>query len=368
MNDVVFRKAEYDYAVLKPAVFDMIDSICGTSIEKGMKVLIKPNMLLPAKPEFAVISHPLVVRAAAEYVLEKGASVQISDSPAVALFDKILRDGGYRKAFQGLDVEFKMFKTSVKVDIKEPFGFIDISKDAMEADYIINIAKLKTHAQMFLTLGVKNLFGCIVGMKKPEWHLRSGISRKMFASLVVRICRAVNPQATIVDGILGMEGQGPGKGGTPRYLGMLIGGKSAFAVDVAICKMLGINPDILPTNKAAKEMNLTGYDINMTGDFKQVNNFVFPFRDPLVFGPRSIQKTMRRHFIQRPLADNSLCRLCGECWKYCPAGSIAYDKEKIIFDYEKCIRCYCCIEVCPEGALKAVETLPGKLIRKLLIK
>ncbi len=367
MKEVVFRKAEYDYAVLKPSVFEMIDSICGSSIRKSMKVLIKPNMLLPANPEAAVISHPLVVKAAAEYILEKGASVQISDSPAVGLFDKILKEGGYNKVFKGLDVEFKAFKTSVKVDIGEPFGFIDISKDAMEADFIINVAKLKSHAQMFLTLGVKNIFGCIVGMKKPEWHLRSGINREMFASLIVRIYKAVNPQATIVDGILGMEGQGPGKGGTPRYIGRLIGGKCAFSVDISICRMLGIDPDILPTNKAAKDINLTEYDINITGDFKEVSGFVFPDQDRLVFGPKFMQKSLRRHFIQRPFADNSLCRLCGECWKYCPAGSIAHDKKKLYFDYEKCIRCYCCIEVCPEGALRAAETLPGKIIRKMLI-
>ncbi|MBU1055936.1 MAG: DUF362 domain-containing protein [Proteobacteria bacterium] len=367
MNKVIFRKAEYDYDILKPVVFDMLDSICGVSIVKGMKVLIKPNMLSSAKPETAIITHPLVVKAAAEYILGKGARVQISDSPAVGLFDKILKDGGYKRAFEGLDIEFKAFKTSVKVDIGEPFGFIDISKDAMEAEYIINIAKLKAHAQMLLTLGVKNLFGCIVGMKKSEWHLRSGIDRDMFATLLVRIHKAVGPQATIVDGILGMEGQGPGKGGTPRYIGMLIGGKSAFSVDISICKMLGIDPDILPTNQIAKDLGLAENDISITGEFKPINNFVFPSRNPLIIGPGFVQKTMRRHFIQRPLADSSLCRLCGECWKYCPAASISHDKEKISFDYEKCIRCYCCVEVCPEGALRAVETLPGKMIRKLLI-
>ena len=367
VDKVIFRKAEYDYTILKPLLFEMIDSACGASIVKGMRVLIKPNLLLPAKPEAAVITHPLVVKAAAEYVLEKGGTVKISDSPAIGLFAKILRDGGYRKAFEGLDVEFTEFKRSVKIDIGEPFGFIEIAKDALEADAVINIAKLKTHAQMFLTLGVKNLFGCIVGFKKPEWHLRSGIDREVFARLLVRIHRAVSPQVTIVDGILGMEGQGPGKGGTPRRLGVLAGGSSAFAVDVAICRMLGADPDRLPTNKAAKELELTDYNVDVTGDYEVINDFVFPIQDPLTFGPRPIHRILRKHLVQRPAADNNLCKICGECWKYCPAEAISHDKEKVSFDYDRCIRCYCCIEVCPEGALKAVETFPGKIIRRLLL-
>lgn len=367
MDKVYFRKAEYDYTILKPLIFEMIDSACGASIGKGTRVLIKPNLLLPAKPEAAVITHPLVVKAAAEYVLEKGGTVTISDSPAIGLFGKILKDGGYRKAFEGLDVEFKEFKTSVKIDIGEPFGFIEIAKDALEADAVINIAKLKTHAQMFLTLGVKNIFGCIVGFKKPEWHLRSGIDREMFARLLVRIHRAVSPQGTIVDGILGMEGQGPGKGGTPRRLGVVAGGSSAYAVDVAICRMLGADPDRLPTNKAAKELQLTDYNVDVTGDYEGINNFVFPIQDPLTFGPRPIHRILRKHLVQRPAADKNLCKLCGECWKYCPAEAISHDKDKVSFDYDRCIRCYCCIEVCPEGALKAVETFPGKIIRRLLL-
>jgi len=367
MDRVFFAKAEYDYAVLKSVVFKLIDSISGDSIRKGMKVLIKPNLLIPAKPESAVITHPLVVKAAAEYVLDKGGIVTVSDSPAVGLFGKILKDGGYRKAFEGLDVQFREFKETVKRDIGEPFGSIEIAREALEADAVINIAKLKTHAQMFLTLGVKNLFGCIVGLKKPEWHLRSGIDREMFAKLLVRIHWAVNPQITIVDGILGMEGPGPGKGGKPRKIGVLIGGRSAFAADVAICRMLGVDPDRLPTNKAAKELKLTDYNVDIAGDFEVIKNFVFPVQDPLTFGPKSVHRVLRRHLVQKPKAEIKLCKLCGECWKYCPAEAISHDKEKISFDYDRCIRCYCCIEVCPEGALKAVETFPGRIIRKLLL-
>jgi ferredoxin len=78
-----------------------------------------------------------------------------------------------------------------------------------------------------------------------------------------------------------------------------------------------------------------------------------------------MQKYMRKHFIQRPAVEAEVCKMCGECWHICPAGAITPYKEIIGFDYDRCIRCYCCIEVCPHGALQAIETLPGKLLRRI---
>jgi uncharacterized Fe-S center protein len=74
---------------------------------------------------------------------------------------------------------------------------------------------------------------------------------------------------------------------------------------------------------------------------------------------------MRKHLVQRPAVDPVKCRLCGECWRYCPAQAITPYARVIGFDYDRCIRCYCCIEMCPHGALEAVETKPGRLVRKL---
>jgi uncharacterized protein (DUF362 family)/NAD-dependent dihydropyrimidine dehydrogenase PreA subunit len=365
MTEVYFKKAEYDYAVLQPLIFEMIEAILGDRIYKNIRVLIKPNLLSPAKPESAILTHPLIVRAVTEYVLEKGARPQIADSPAVGSFERVLKEGGYKDGFSALDAAFKPFRTTVKVDIGDPFGRIDIARRAVEADVVINLAKLKTHTQMLLTLGVKNLFGCIVGLKKPEWHLRSGVDRKMFARLLVQIYQAINPAITLVDGILALEGQGPGRRGTPRHLGVLVGSSSGLAADMAICQMLGIDPDKLSTNKAARELGVMDDAIGFIGDIPNVSNFKLPQLGPLTFGPKAFQKFMRQHLVQRPVVDQKLCRMCGECWKFCLAGAITPYEEIIDFDYDRCIRCYCCVEVCPHGAMRAVETLPGRLVRKL---
>lgn len=362
MHKVIFKKAAYDYETLKPILFEMIDFISGDCIKRQDRVLIKPNLLLPAKPEKAILTHPLVVRIVAEYIQSKGGYVQISDSPATGSFEKILKEGGYKKTLKDIGVEFKEFQTSVKVDIGEPFGSIDIAKDAVEADVVINLAKLKTHSQMLLTLGVKNMFGCIVGLKKPEWHFRTGVDREIFAKLVVQIYNAIKPSITIIDGILAMEGQGPGKSGIPRHLGILVGSNNASAADMAVCRMLGVEPDNLLTVKEAKKTGLVSNKIHISGDFYMINDFLLPAQTSLMFGPKVFHKFMRKHLLQRPLADNHICQLCGECWQYCPTKAITKREKGIGFDYDRCIRCYCCIEVCPHGALRSAEPLPGKIL------
>ncbi len=256
MPRVIIRKAAYDYKTLRPVFFEVMDALGGERIEANCRVVIKPNLLAPAPPEKAIVTHPLVVRAAVEYVLERHASPVISDSPAMGSFEKVLKESGIKDALKGLDVEYREFKKSVSVAAGVPFHTVAIAEDALTSDVMINLPKLKTHAQMLLTLGVKNLFGCIVGLSKPEWHFRTGVDREIFARLLVQICKAVAPSFTVLDGILAMEGQGPGRGGVPREIGVLMGSNDAVALDAAVCGMLGIGPEELLTCRAAKEMGL----------------------------------------------------------------------------------------------------------------
>ncbi len=362
MSTVFIRQADTTYQRIRSILFDMLSSDEGPVIDAGARVLLKPNFLLPAAPEKAVTTHPLIVRAAAEYALERGARVQISDSPASGNFATHLKKGGYAEALDGLDVILKPFEATVGVDVGEPFGTIDMAKDAVDADVVINLAKLKTHTQMILTLGVKNLFGCIVGLQKPEWHLRAGVDRHMFARLIVSIYEAVGPAYTIVDGILAMQGQGPGKSGTPRQLDLLIGGKSAHAVDQAICLLVGLEPERLETHLNAREMGVYDGKVTINGTLAILNDFIFPEPGTLITGPDILGRVMRRFVIQRPTVDNAACKRCGECWHYCPAQAIADTDRGITFDTDACIRCYCCLEICPHGAILARKPILGKLV------
>jgi uncharacterized protein (DUF362 family) len=287
VEKVILRKAEYDYGTLRPLIFELLDELVGDKIRNRSRVLIKPNLLAPAQPGKAMLTHPLIVKASAEYVLQKGGAPVISDSPAMGTFERVLKESGIREVLKGLNVECREFKRSLAVDVGPPFNKIEVAEDAMNADVVVNLPKLKTHTQMLLTLGVKNLFGCIVGLRKPEWHFRTGVDREMFARLLVRIYRVISPAITLLDGILAMEGQGPGKSGLPRHLGMLIAGTDAVAVDMTVCRMLGLNPDSLLTNRMAAETGLVNPDILIDGEIPLTKDFRLPEITPLVFGPKA---------------------------------------------------------------------------------
>src|SRR5271157_4169938 len=313
MTKVILKKSTYDYDMVKAAFFETMETIGGDLIGRRDHVLIKPNLLSPAAPGDAVLTHPMIVKAAAEYVLQKGAHPQVSDSPAIGSFEKIMKDSGIRDALAGLNVDCRAFENSLKTDIGEPFNQIEMAEDAIKADVIINLPKLKTHSQMLLTLGVKNMFGCVVGYRKAEWHMRTGINRTMFAKLLVMIYQRIRPSITILDGILAMEGEGPGKSGRPRDLGILMGSIDAFAVDSTVCRMLGLDADRLPTMKAAREMGITETDIEIDGDLPMIRDFRLPRISPLMYGPRKLHGFIRRHLLQRPVSDDLTCQMCAEC-------------------------------------------------------
>jgi uncharacterized protein (DUF362 family) len=366
MTKVFIRKASYETDSVRSTIREMLDSQGPDWVKPGAQIVVKPNMLAPAAPEKGIVTHPRIVRLVAEYLLERGAKVQVADSPPLGSFHKLVRQCGYHEALEGLDVDLKPFIDSVEVDVGEPFGTIEIAREAMEADMVINLPKLKSHAQMYMTLGVKNVFGTVVGLRKPEWHMRTGVDRTLFAKLLVRIHQAVAPAFTIVDGILALEGQGPGKSGQPRSLGLVVGGADAHAVDKTVCTLLGLDPTELLTYRLAREMDLFDGEVHVNGDIHIVDDFLFPELHTLSLGPESLNRFMRKYVIQKPVVDNQRCKLCGECWQICPAKVISHNIKGIRFDYQGCIRCYCCLEVCPHGAIQAREPMLGRLRRTLI--
>ena len=188
----------------------------------------------------------------------------------------------------------------------------------------------------------------------------------MFARLLVQIHQAVAPAFTIVDGITALEGQGPGRSGQPRALGLIVGGPSAHAVDKTICTILGLNPGELLTSALASEMGFFDGRVHVNGDIRIVDDFQFPELNSLSIGPETFSRFMRRYVLQKPVADNDKCKLCGECWTICPAKAIVHNTKGIHFNYDLCIRCYCCLEMCPHGAIRAKEPILGRLRRRLI--
>ncbi|MEJ2254301.1 MAG: DUF362 domain-containing protein [Nitrospirota bacterium] len=368
MPTVIVRTSSYDYERLREDVFAILGSLDRGLIKEGSQVLLKPNFLAPARPGQAITTHPLVIRAAAEYALLRGARVRVSDSPAMGSFEKILAETGTTEALRGLPVTCEELGEPRRVPLRDGrLGALVLSAHALDAPVLINLPKLKTHSQMGLTLAVKNLFGCVVGFAKPEWHFRVGEDRELFAEVLVSISEVFRPAITLMDGVLAMEGAGPGTRGTPRELGLLLGSDDALALDQTVCRMLGMDPDRLLTNKVGRRMGLFSDDVSLQGALPDIRDFRIPEVQDLIFGPRFARKALRRHLSSRPRGLDELCRSCRECEKICPAHAVATagKKKGVRFDYERCMRCYCCLEVCPYRAIARHEPLVKRFLHRV---
>ncbi|MCX7981681.1 MAG: DUF362 domain-containing protein [Syntrophales bacterium] len=355
-------RSSYDYERLRTDVYTLVSKVIPDSILTGKRVLVKPNLLLPATPEQAVCTHPLVVRATVEYVLEAGGRPIVADSPALGTFARVMKVSGLEEALCDLPVLCLPFRNSIAVDCGPPFGDVELAQEAVESEVIINLPKLKTHSQMLLTLGVKNLFGCCVGHRKVEWHLRAGVNRQLFADLLLSIAKRLSPAVTLLDGILSLEGEGPGKRGHPRPLGTLIASDHLLGVDIAVSRMLGLRIEEVPVLAAADRQGLLPDPKEIPAFDMSIKDFQLPTLEPLLATVGPFDGVLRKYFVARPVPDKVRCLLCGECAKMCPVQAIKMGKGLDIA-YDRCIRCYCCIEVCPYGAMAKEEGLFARLIR-----
>jgi len=343
---------------------------------KNKQVLLKPNLLRAVAPEKAVTTHPLFIRAIAEIALDHGARVAVGDSPGFGNTNQCLKGCRVIEGLKGLNVTIADFATPVTVkNERGTFKTFIIAKGVFESEAIINLPKLKTHGQMYLTGATKNMFGIVPGLLKGKKHLESGTDYSLFARMLVELCYFKKPVVSIIDGIVAMDGNGPG-GGDPYDLGLIVTGTDTIAVDRICAAILGFNPENIPIFAQAKKNALGTGDlaaITVTGESIEsvrVKNFR-PARQgfsPLTMVPEFIANPLRNHLSFKPRVDQKKCRLCGECIAMCPVSCITNENAKIVMDYEKCIRCFCCQEICPHKAITAKRPLVGKIAAKILFR
>ena len=235
----------------------------GISFNRGEKVLLKVNLVAGHEPERRVSTDPAVVRAAAKFVLEHGATPLIADSPGIDNFNNAAEKAGFLSIARELNIECHELTDPVDLPVANDADYkkIQVSKFVLEADKIINLAKLKTHGQMYLTMGVKNLFGCVPGRLKAGWHYNVGLNREKFAGLLLDIYNGVKPTFTILDGVIGMHGNGP-TSGTPYNFGIIAACVDALTMDFWLCKMLGAKFEDYPLYLAAKKRNYPQCELN----------------------------------------------------------------------------------------------------------
>jgi ferredoxin len=274
-----------------------------------------------------------------------------------------------RKVALELGIECTELNQPTPVTLPAPAMFrkLEIASQALNADVVINLPKLKTHSQMLLTLGVKNLFGTVVAQRKAEWHHMVGADRDTFASLHLDICQAVKPALTILDGVWGMEGYGPSNG-NPRRFNLIGASDDTVALDMGICDLLGVPRRSFPLYRAARArgMGVTGLgQIVFKGESPEefvVRDLKIPALDSLSVIPGNIEWFTRHFLVSRPVYKEDSCMGCGKCEQICPADAIRRRDGKITINYERCIRCYCCQEMCPQDAIRFHRGLMVRLL------
>ena len=351
----VITRAFDDYSVnsIREFLENSLASIDRTQNLNHTKVLLKPNLVMGKAPKKAVNTHPKVVQATAELLLDRSCDVHIGDSPGYESTERALRASGIMDVVESLGLKVASFNNPItkrRLDGLSPYQFFTFGEDPAKYDVIVNLPKLKTHGMMGLTLGVKNTFGFIHSFEKARWHLRAGQDRMLFASILIDIHQLVKPTVTILDGIVGMDREGPSSG-RARHIGVMSVSADAFALDHYIEKLVGL-ADPLPITQKAQEYQLIGeYDVFADGVLG-ITDFEIPKTIATDWPvPTFVKKLLKKMFVKKPRLKRELCKGCAVCCKVCPAEALAILEEKPAFDYNKCIKCYCCQEMCPEGAI-----------------
>jgi uncharacterized protein (DUF362 family) len=247
----------YDLETLSQALTELLEPLGGMAafIKKGDRVLLKPNLLTASRPGNECITRPELVYCVAKMVQSVGGKPFMGDSPAFGTAHGVAEANGYLPLLKALEIPIVEFNGDRYFTESENFNHLRLSKEAMAADVVINLPKVKSHSQLTMTLGVKNLFGCVPGKMKAWWHMEAGKDADRFGEMLVETARAINPDLTILDGIIGHQGNGP-INGEPHPLGVLAASADVFALDWAIADILQVNPDHVPTLAAQRRLGL----------------------------------------------------------------------------------------------------------------
>ena len=357
------------YTLLKKAL-ELLGGI-ESLIKKEEKILLKPNLLKRAEVEKAVITHPVVVGAFARILREKGyQNLVLADSCGHGTTKAVIKGTGMDTYLE--KYEIPAIDYSQGISVKYPQGvqakeFV-IPKELLESDCVISLCKMKTHALERVTGAVKNSYGFIYGLHKAKGHTLYP-SADSFARMLVDLNKYVAPRLYIMDGIVAMEGNGPGSG-DPTPMKVMLVSKDPVALDSVFCRLVHLEPEMVPTNYHGEKMGLGTWkeeeielltpegEISMTEAVSRYGNPSF-----------NVDRTEVRHniwtkmagalklFQKKPYIDEACCIRCGICVKSCPVPGKAVDFQKgrdkpPVYDYRKCIRCFCCQEMCPEKAIK----------------
>lgn len=339
-------------------------------VQPGEKILLKPNLLSARQPEEAVTTHPEFVRAVIKILKEIGVTVLLGDSPGGAIkgVERVWEKTGMLLIARQENIELVNLEIYPKIEVPINYPAVKtlyLSRIIYDVSGIISLPKLKTHNLTVLTAGVKNLYGLIPGLRKGEYHKLAPLPQDL-SRLLLELYEVLKPKLrlTIVDGIVGMDGDGPSSGRV-RHLGIVALGDDALALDKELAVFLGLNPEKIQILKQG-EKKFGQIKVTIVGKLppKPEEKFLKPTNWYYFLIPRFLVKILGKFIWAKPVIDPKICNACMLCVESCPVKTIKMlpeIKKPKIFP-EKCIDCLCCHELCPRKAITLKKSFLANII------
>ena len=369
----------YDRDAVAAAVASAPAAAGGLPPVAGKRVLIKPNLLSDTGPDSAATTHPEVVAAVCRMVREAGGTPVLADSPGAGhlytskTLHRIYERSGMQRVAEETGTELS-FDTGLE-EVSFPGGVVMkrffLIRPVREADVIISVCKLKTHMFTKFSGGVKNTFGVVPGLEKPAFHSRFPAAED-FSEMLVDLNELIRPDFVVMDAIFGMEGNGP-MGGSPKFCGYVLASSSVYALDVSAQRLIGMDPERIATTAAAQRRGLLDFVEEKGDEIRPVTGFLLPAtytdqqKNTRICGIiLSRMQKAGRFYVSAPRAVPARCTGCGQCVRICPKDVVRLQNGKAVFDLSRCIRCYCCHEMCQMRAIDLRRGAVGRLLHSLL--
>ncbi len=372
----IVRCPDYDHVDAKiPELLEMMGGM-SQFVKPGEKIVLKPNLLTAAQPEKAVTTHPSIVAAVARLAKNAGAAPLIADSPGASphtenTLKKVYRNCEMNRVAEetGIDLNFETGSQTVSFPAGNLIKRFEIITPILAANGVLNLCKLKTHSFLSMTGAVKNNFGVIPGLAKPAYHAKLH-DPTHFANMCLDLSLFVAPRLSLMDAVVGMEGNGPNNG-VPKHVGLLLAATNPLSLDVVAGEIMGLQREqnfiLIEAEKRGlvpnrlEQVELVGLDPSQL----RIPDFALPAtlggRDSILLA--LLTPIFKNGFTVQPRIIKDKCVACGVCRDACPVQVIAMvenDHKYAQIDPKHCIRCYCCHEMCPEDA---IELRQGALYR-----
>ncbi len=324
----------------------------GFSVPRGIRILIKPNIIGQNSPGQAATTHPSVVEALCRIFKAAQCSITIGDSSA------FYQGGGTLKGMQTAGMVAVAEKYGVRIlpfekasirkitagKVLNPFW---ITEAVFEHDLVVDVPKLKVHRLARYTGAIKNMYGCIPGGTKQTYHEKVQNRpdyKEFWGGPVVDVYTAAHPGLVVMDAVYGLDKDGPAANGKPRLTGVILASTNGAMLDVAACKMVGFDPRWVPAVRVALERGLADEkNLKVIGNLPQVPYVKLPDQKPSKTGDYLFHQVIMKPVVHRSRCGKGRSSLV----KICKPGAISLDSKGVpVIDYEVCIRCYCCAEQC----------------------